>query len=55
MKALVEFTDYETAINNFEQIRKGFIDIPKGKATLNFYTSETNSYISLYTSGLIKP
>jgi hypothetical protein len=55
VKALVEFNDYDTAINNFEQIRKGFISIPDAKAVLNFYASESNSYISLFTRGLIKP
>lgn len=52
IKALVEFTSSEDAINNFEQIRKGFIPIRDVRATLYFHNSEVNSYTSLFTTGL---
>jgi hypothetical protein len=53
--AIVEFSDFGTTINNFESIRKGFITIPKARAVLTFYSSETNSFNSLFTRDLQKP
>ena len=55
VRAMVEFTTSQGAIDNFEEIRIAFLDFGEARATLNFHNSETNSYISLFTSGLIKP
>ena len=55
VRALVEFNSSQEAIENFESIRIAFLELGEAKATLNFHNSETNSYISLFTSGLIKP
>ena len=55
MRALVEFNSSQDAIDNFESIRIAFLNLGEAKATLNFHNSETNSYISLFTSGLVKP
>ena len=42
-------------MENFEEIRKAFINFGKAKAILNFYNSEINSYVSLISNGLKKP
>lgn len=55
VRALVEFNSSQDAIDNFESIRIAFLNLGEAKATLNFHNSETNSYISLFTSGLVKP
>lgn len=53
VKAMVELGEYESALKTFEEIRSAFIK-QDAKAYLNFYNAETNSYISLFTSGLQK-
>ncbi len=54
VKAIVEFKTSQDAIDHFENIRIAFLKLGEAKATLNFHNSETNSYISLFTSGLAK-
>ena len=55
IKAIVEFNTSQNALDNFENIRTAFIQEGEAQATLNFHNSEINSYISLFTSNLIKP
>ena len=52
--ALLEFTDNEQAMNNFELLRENFLNKGDTKAVLFFHNHENNSYFSLYTSGLGK-
>lgn len=54
VKAYLEFEDFESNIENFEKIRLAFVKQPKARAVLNFHNSENNSYISLFTMGIIK-
>jgi len=52
--ALLEFTENEQAMNNFELLREAFLNKGETKAVLFFHNHENNSYFSLYTSGLEK-
>lgn len=52
--ALLEFTDNEQAMNNFELLRENFLNKGETKAVLFLHNHENNSYFSLYTSGLEK-
>lgn len=51
----MEFKTSQNALDNFESIRTAFIREGEAQASLNFHNSETNSYISLFTSNLAKP
>lgn len=52
--ALIEFTENEQAMNNFELLREYLLEKGETKAVLFFHNHENNSYFSLYTSGLEK-
>jgi hypothetical protein len=52
---LLEFEDMDKTIACYEKIRKSIIDDKKLKAILYFHNDENNSYLSLFTSGLLMP
>lgn len=54
VRAIVEFKSSQDAIDNFEEIRIAFLGLGEARATLNFHNAENNSFISLFSSGLVK-
>jgi hypothetical protein len=53
--ALIEYPDVQKTMDNFEKIRDFLLNKGETKAVLFFHNEESNSYISLFTSGLGKP
>jgi hypothetical protein len=52
---LIEYADTTTTMNNYELIRDKFLTVANIKAVLFYHNYESNSYMSLYTSNLVKP
>lgn len=53
--ALLEFSDVDSTMDNFELLREHFVNLKETKAILFFHNEENNSYVSLFTNGLSKP
>jgi len=53
--AIIEFAENEQTLENYELIRKAILNDEKARVTLNFHRDESDSYISLFTSGLKMP
>ncbi len=52
---MIEYADTTTTMNNYELIRDKFLTVANIKAVLFYHNYESNSYMSLYTSNLVKP
>jgi hypothetical protein len=53
--ALFEFENIPATYEIYEKVRKGIVDAPLGKVRLFFHNEENNSFLSLFTQGLVKP
>jgi len=53
--ALIEYADLAKTMEVFEQMRDYLVDRGEARAILFFHNEENNSYLSLFTMGLVKP
>lgn len=53
--ALVVFENTDVTYQNYEKVRIGMLEEELGRVRLFFHNEENNSFLSLFTQGLVKP